>query len=176
MLKGKGPADVEEVTRAQAERLLVMSGKYDEKSATKKLVETLRSGAALDQARKWITAQGGDAKIVDDYKLLPQPREVVEVKAPRSGFITAMDTYQAGMFTVDLGAGRKKADDQIDYAAGIMFDRKTGDEVRSGEVIARIQLGKAKRDAEELRKRYLSFVTIGDAKPEERPLVHEHLK
>jgi pyrimidine-nucleoside phosphorylase len=175
VLKGKGPADVEDVTRAQAERILVMSGKYDEASATKKLKETLRSGAALDQARKWISAQGGDAGIVDDYKRLPQPREVIEVRSPQSGFITFMDTYQAGMFTVDLGAGRKKADDQIDYAAGIMFDRRTGDEVRSGDVIARIQLGKARRDAQELRTRFLSFVKFGDAPPEKRPLVHEHL-
>jgi len=80
------------------------------------------------------------------------------------------------MFTVDLGAGRKKADDQIDYAAGVMFDRRTGDEVRSGETIARIQLGQAKRDAAELRQRFLAFVKIGDEKPEERPLVHEHLR
>jgi pyrimidine-nucleoside phosphorylase len=175
VLKGKGPRDVEEVTRRQAERLLVMSGKFDEKSANRKLEETLRSGAALEQARKWIAAQGGDAEIVDDYKRLPQPRQVIEVRAPRSGFISAIDTYQAGMFTVDLGAGRKKADDQIDYAAGLMFDRNTGDEVRSGDVIARIQLGKAKRDSEELRTRFLSFVTISDAKPEVRPLIHEHL-
>ncbi len=175
VLKGHGPADVEDVTRAQAERLLVMSGKFDEKSARAKLEETLRSGAALAQARKWIAAQGGDAEIVDDYKRLPQPRQTIEVRAPRSGFITSMDTYQAGMLTVDLGAGRKKADDQIDYAAGILFDRKTGDEVRSGDVIARIQLGKAERDAEELRRRYLSFLEIGDTKPEPRLLVHELL-
>ena len=63
----------------------------------------------------------------------------------------------------------------IDYAAGVMFDRKTGDEVKAGEVIARIQLGQTKRDAEELRARYLSFVTFGDDKPADRPLVHEHL-
>src|SRR5216684_4381654 len=139
------------------------------------LDEALRSGRALDQARLWIKAQGGDPSIVDDYSLLPPPRTTIEVKAPRSGFITFIDTYQAGMFTVDLGAGRKKSDDVIDYAAGVMFDRKTGDEVRAGETIARIQLGQSPRDADELTKRYLSFVTFGDEKPEERPLIHEHL-
>ena len=174
-LKGKGPDDVMEVTRAQAERLLVMSRKFDETSAREALDDALASGAALEQGRKWIAAQGGDPKIVDDYLLLPQPSEVVEVKAPQSGFITAMDTYQAGMFTVDLGAGRKKADDIIDYAAGVLFDRKTGDEVRAGEVIARIQLGEGSRDAPELVARYLSFVTFGDEEPAPRPLVHEHL-
>ena len=169
-LKGRGPKDVEEVTRAQAIRILVMSGRFDEASAETALSDALRSGRAYAQAEKWIAAQGGDASH------LPQPREKIEVKAPRSGYITFIDTYQAGMFTVDLGAGRKKADDVIDYAAGVMFDRNTGDEVRAGETIARIQLGSAKRDGEELRRRFLSFVQFGDAPPAARPLVHEHLR
>ena len=131
VLKGNGPADVEEVTRAQAERVLVMSGSFDEASANQALDDALRSGRALEQARKWIAAQGGDPAIVDDYSLLAQPRETIEVKAPRKAASSPhIDTYQAGMFTVDLGAGRKKADDVIDYAAGVMFDRKHG---RRGE-------------------------------------------
>src|SRR5205807_887452 len=140
-----------------------------QKAAERALDESLRSGCALAQAHKWIAAQGGDPTS------LPKPRDVIEVKAPRSGFITFIDTYQAGMFTVDLGAGRKKADDVIDYAAGVMFDRRTGDQVRAGDVVARIQLGKAPRDAEELRKRFLSLVQFGDAAPAARPLIHEHL-
>src|SRR3954452_1051452 len=175
VLKGNGPADVEEVTRAQSERILVMSGKYDEASARAALEDALRSGRALDQARTWIAAQGGDPEIVDDYSLLPQPRTTIEVKAPRSGYVAHIDTYQAGMFTVDLGAGRKKADDVIDYAAGGMFARRSGDAVKAGETIARIQLGAQRRDAEELRTRFLGFVEIGDAPPAPRPLVHEHL-
>jgi pyrimidine-nucleoside phosphorylase len=175
VLKGHGPADVEDVTRAQCERILVMSGKYDEASARTALDESLRSGRALEQARKWIAAQGGDPEIVDDYSRLPQPRTTVEANAPRSGYIAHIDTYQAGMFTVDLGAGRKKADDVIDYAAGVMFDKRTGDEVKAGEPIARIQLGHGQRDTNELVARFLSFVQIGDAPPNGRPLVHEHL-
>ena len=175
VLKGNGPADVLEVTRMQAERTLVMSGRYDKASANAALREALESGRALEQCRKWIEAQGGDANIVDDYSLLPQPRQTIEIKAPHSGVIAHIDTYQAGMFTVDLGAGRKKADDVIDYAAGVMFDRKLGDEVRAGEPIARVQLGAADRDAEELTRRFLSFVTIEEAPPAPRPLVHEHL-
>src|SRR5207253_274992 len=157
VLKGRGPADVEEVTRAQGVRILVMSGRFDEQSANEALAEALRSGRALEQCRKWIAAQGGDAAVVDDYSLLPQPTATIEVKAPQSGFITQMDTYLAGMFTVDLGAGRKKADDVIDYAAGVMFDKRTGDAVRAGEPIARIQLGRTSRDAAELTAQFLSL-------------------
>src|SRR5438270_2980373 len=89
-LKGRGPADVMEVTRAQAVRLLAMSGRYDEASAGAALDDALRSGRALEQTREWIAAQGGDASIVDDYALLPQPKTTIEVKAPGSGFITHM--------------------------------------------------------------------------------------
>ena len=174
VLKGNGPADVLEVTRAQAERVLVMSGRFDEASANAALADALSSGRALEQCRKWIAAQNGDPAIVDDYSLLPQPTAVVEVKAPRSGFITHIDTYQAGMYTVDLGAGRKKADDVIDYAAGVMFDRNTGDEVKAEDVIARVQLGK-KAATDDLVPRFLAFVTFGDEKPADRPLIHEHL-
>ena len=176
VLKGHGPADVLEVTRAQAERVLVMSGRFDDTTANAALADALQSGRALEQARKWIVAQQGDPEIVDNYALLPQPKSVIEVKAPRSGFITHIDTYQAGMFTVDLGAGRKKADDVVDYAAGVMFDRNTGDEVRAGEVIARIQVGERAADAGELQARFLTFVQFGDNKPAERPLIHEHLR
>lgn len=174
-LKGRGPEDVMEVTRAQAVRVLVMSGRFDEERANAELRNALESGRALAQAGKWIAAQGGDAAILDDYSRLPQPRETVEVRAPQSGFITHIDTYQAGMFTVDLGAGRKKADDVIDYAAGVMFDRRTGDQVRAGDVIARIQLGSRSRDTQELTSRFLSFVTFGDTQPAPRPLVHERI-
>jgi pyrimidine-nucleoside phosphorylase len=175
-LKGKGPADLLEITRAQAERILVMSGRFDETSANAALADALTSGRALEQTRRWIEAQGGDPAVVDDYSLLPQPRHTVEVRAPRSGYIAFIDTYHAGVFTVDLGAGRRKAEDEVDYAAGVMFDRNTGDQVREGEVIARIQLGRAGGDHDELRQRFLSFIFFGDEPPAPRKLVHELLK
>jgi pyrimidine-nucleoside phosphorylase len=174
-LKGRGPSDVVDVTRAQAESILTMSGRFDQQSARAALDEALTSGRALDHAGKWIAAQGGDPKVVEDYSLLAQPSVVIEVKAPRSGYVNEIDTYQAGMFTVDLGAGRKKAEDEIDYAAGVMFDRKAGDEVKAGDVIARIQLGNARHEHEPLRERFLSMITFSDEPPAPRPLIHEKL-
>ncbi|PYQ50342.1 MAG: thymidine phosphorylase [Acidobacteria bacterium] len=103
VLAGKGPKDVEDVTRAQAVRVLVMSKKFDEASAGKALDDALRSGRALQQAHKWIAAQGGNAS------KLPQPRETIEVKAPRSGYVTSIDTYQAGMFCSIAGPAMRCA-------------------------------------------------------------------
>jgi len=172
-LRGEGPADLEEVTRAQAVRVLVMSGRFDEQTAATLLDEKLRNGAALEQCRIWIKSQGGDPAIVDDPSLLPSSKTVIEIQSPRSGYITKMDTYALGMLGVDLGAGRKKQDDEIDYPAGIMFDKRTGDLVESGDVIARIQLGQRAFDSSELSARYFSAVQIGDTPPPSRPVIHE---
>src|SRR5436853_4076582 len=64
VLKGNGPSDVEEVTRHQAERILVMSGKFDEASARAALDDALQSGRARAQARLRIKAPHGNRAIV----------------------------------------------------------------------------------------------------------------
>ena len=161
VLKGNGPADVEEVTRAQAVRVLAMSGKFDD-SLCRCRRSMKRSAPAARSIRRATGSKPRAAtrRSSTTTRSCRSREATIEVKAPQCGFIALIDTYQAGMFTVDLGAGRKKADDVIDYAAGVMFDRKTGDEVRAGDTIARIQLGESQRDADELTKRYLSFVDV----------------
>ena len=79
------------------------------------------------------------------------------------------------MLAVDMGAGRKKQDDVIDYAAGIVFEKNAGDEIRAGEPIARLQLGDRPAVDADLVKRYLAAVEFGDTPPAHRPIVHELL-
>lgn len=173
-LRGKGPADLMEVTRAQAVRILVMSGKYDQTTAGSTLDDVLKSGKALSRARQWVTAQGADDRFIDDPGMLPQPAAVTEVRASRSGSIRSIDTYGAGMLAVELGAGRLKHDDRLDLAAGIMFDRNEGDQVRAGDVIARIRTG-ARTSTDDLEDRYLALVDIGEQPSRKRPLIFELL-
>lgn len=173
-LRGNGPPDLMEVTRAQAVRILVMSGQYDDATAGSTLDEVLKSGQALSKARQWVAAQGADVRFIDDPRILPQPATVTEVRAPRSGSIRSIDTYGAGMLAVQLGAGRLRHDDRLDPAAGIMFDRNEGDEVRAGDVIARIRTG-AETSTDDLQDRYLALIDIGDQPSRTRPLIFELL-
>ncbi len=175
VLRGAGPPDVYEVTKAQAVSILTMSGSFDDASAEKALDDAIESGAALDAARNWIVAQGGDPTFVDDPTRLPQPATILEIKADRSGFLTGIDTYTVGMLAVDLGAGRRKQEDEIDPAAGIMFDKNVGDEVRSGETIARIFTGPKSPAVDEIRARYQRAVTIGMAPAERKDFVLERI-
>lgn len=176
VLRGRGPADTTELVRAQGIRLLVMSGRYDQHSAAAKLDEVIASGEAIEQTKRWIQTQGGDPDIVDHPESLAAPSEIVEVPAPRSGVVAAMDTKGIGMLTVALGAGRQRHDDTIDHAAGIFFDRKVGEEVRAGEPLAHIEMGVRRFDTEELRSQYQSFVSISDDPPAAPPLILETIR
>ena len=175
VLKGNGPADVEEVTRAQAERVLVMSGRFDEDSANARArrgadVRTrARAGAQVDRRAG---RQSGHRRRL--LAARPAARGDRGARRRRAASSPHIDTYQAGMFTVDLGAGRKKADDVIDYAAGVMFDRNTGDEVKAGDVIARIQLGDAPTRRGGAARAVPGVRDDRGRAPAARPLVHEH--
>ncbi|HVT44738.1 MAG TPA: thymidine phosphorylase [Thermoanaerobaculia bacterium] len=176
ILRGDGPEDVTTLVLALATRILVMSGRFDESSARTTLEEAVRSGRAIEHARRWIEAQGGDAEVVDHPKRLPSPSRTLEVKAARSGYVHAIDPYGVGMLAIRLGAGREKKEDSIDYAAGILFERVTGDRVAAGDTLARVQIGSREvEEADELSAKLADLIRIDNLAPERRPLIVEHL-
>ncbi|MEO8217515.1 MAG: thymidine phosphorylase [Acidobacteriota bacterium] len=175
VLRGAGPDDVRELTRAQAAAILEMSGRFDRESANEALDDSLASGRAFDQAMRWFAAQGVDPDVFHHPDRLPIPTTVIEVQAPRSGVIASMDAYAMGMLGVEIGIGRRQQDDEVDPAASILFDRKTGDEARAGEAIARIALGKIAKDPAALRAAYLAAIRITDNPPERKTLIYDRL-
>jgi pyrimidine-nucleoside phosphorylase len=175
-LQGRGPADLMEVTRAQAISILVLSGRYDDASAAAALDDAIASGRALEKARAWIAAQGGDPRVVDEPSMLAQPASVLELHAWRSGYVSSIDTFAIGALAVDLGAGRRRHDDPIDPAAGIMFDRNVGDEVTSGTTLARVLVGSRSPDEDAIRARLENAITIDDAPPAAMPMVLERIQ
>lgn len=170
VLAGRQRDELYEVTLAQCVRILVMSGRFDESSATATLDRVIKSGAAIEQTKKWIESQGGDPRVVDEPTLLPRHSEGMVVQAERNGVVSAIDSYEAGMCVVDLGGGRRRAEDVLDPAAGIVFERKVGDAVRKGELLARLHASKpiGERIAERLRD---AFTIAESASP--RPMILE---
>ena len=138
VLRGRGCADLRAVCVELACNMLMLCNGWDEEMARARVEDVIVSGAAFETMKKWIAAQGGDARALEDFSLLPQASVRVCVKAPRSGYICAMDTQKVGEASAILGAGRQKKEDAIDYAAGIVLKKKTGDYVREGEAIAEL--------------------------------------
>ena len=171
VLSGRGPADLREVALSLATEMVRLSLGYTALEARRLCEDAISSGKALDKFYEWIAEQGGDAELARHPESFPAPTASLEVLAPRAGYITAMNTETVGLAAVALGAGRATKDDVIDFTAGIMIGRKTGDKVDEGEVIATLYTSDPSRLADGERI-YLGALSIGDEAPEALPLIH----
>lgn len=135
-LKNNGPEDLQKVSFELAARMLELSdmGTLDECRA--KVSEAVVSGKALDKFTELIENQGGDKRVIKEYTLFPQAVYKKEFLAEKSGYIKSMKTDSIGTASLVLGAGRETKESTIDYSAGIMFNKKTGDKVEAGDLIA----------------------------------------
>ena len=163
-LKGHGPEDLTHECVIMAAHMLVLSQICDYETALSRVQEALNSGAALERLRMMIDAQDGDSRVLDDESLLAIGKFTYDVMAPQDGYITHMNTEQCGIASVMLGAGRTVKDGPIDYSAGIVMHKKTGDVVRAGESIATLY---ASRESllVNAAKTYLEAITFGKTAP-----------
>ena len=163
-LKGHGPEDLTHECLIMAAHMLVLSHICDYETALSRVQEALNSGAALDRLRMMIDAQGGDSRVLDDESLLAIGKFTYDVTAPQDGYITHMNTEQCGIASVMLGAGRTVKDGPIDYSAGIIMHKKTGDTVRTGESIATLYASDESLLAN-ASQTYLEAITFGETAP-----------
>lgn len=163
-LKGHGPEDLTHECIIMAAHMLVLSHIFDYETALSRVQEALDSGAALERLRMMIDAQDGDSRVIDDESLLAIGKFTYDVTAPQDGYITYMNTEQCGIASVMLGAGRTVKDGPIDYSAGIVMHKKTGDAVRMGERIATLYASDESLFTNAAQT-YLAAITIGNTAP-----------
>jgi len=163
-LKGHGPEDLTHECIIMAAHMLVLSHICDYETALSRVQEALDSGAALERLRMMIDAQGGDSRVIDDESLLAIGKFTYDVTAPQDGYITHMNTEQCGIASVMLGAGRTVKDGPIDYSAGILMHKKTGDSVTVGECIATLYASDESL-LSNAAKTYLEAITFGETAP-----------
>ena len=148
VLKGAAPADISETCLELAANMLFLAGK-GELAACRALAQAqIESGAAFEKLCQMVEAQGGDSAVLRDYGLFPQAACVREARAPRSGYVFGMQTERVGIASAALGAGRETLDASIDYAAGIVLAKKTGNAVEAGDVLATLYSSSEERLAE----------------------------
>jgi pyrimidine-nucleoside phosphorylase len=136
-LKGKWPEDLMAVTFALGTHMLVLGRKAKNlKQAEKNLEEALKSGKALDKFKQMVRRQGGNPKVVDDYRLLPWAKYKIAVESEQTGHVRSIDTLKIGLSVQKLGAGRERVDSEIDPGVGFLIKKKVGDRVKEGETLA----------------------------------------
>ena len=163
-LKGHGPEDLTHECIIMAAHMLVLSHMCDYETALNRVQQALDSGVALERLRLMVDAQGGDSRVIDDESILTIGQFTYDVIAPQDGYITHMNTEQCGIASVMLGAGRTVKDGPIDYSAGIVMHKKTGDAVSMGERIATLYASDESLFTNAAQT-YLAAITIGNIAP-----------
>ncbi len=170
-LRGGGPDDVMEITHLLAGTMIHLGGKA---GTVEEGIDQSR-GAIQDGSawKKWleiVAEQGGDTKLVENPGIYPAAEHVKDVKAVEDGYISAMNAYEIGMVSLELGAGRRAKEDRIDPAAGILLKKKVGDRVKKGETIARFYTNN-RNEMDKSEHFFLNAITFSNTKPDKRQLI-----
>lgn len=171
-LKGAGPADLTELCLVLGSQMAVLAGKAADASEARRLLEdAIASGQALETFRRFVAAQGGDAKVTEQPELLPAAAYQIELPARESGYVAQLAAERIGLAAMKLGAGRATKDDVIDLAVGIVLRKKVGDPVAQGEPLAVIHANRD--DVEEVVQLLHASITITGDPIRPPALVHE---
>lgn len=170
-LNGRGPQDLTDLCVELAANMLVLAGKGTLADCRAMARGQIANGAAFTKLKEMVAAQGGDVAVLDDPSKFPQAAVVRPVCAQASGYLYAMNTEQCGIASVELGAGREKKEDPIDFSAGIVLHKKVGDAVQAGEPLATFYTASDERfsQAEAL---FQQAVQIRPECPPLKPLVY----
>ena len=112
---------LEIVLTALGAELLIATGLAPSFEAAKaKLMATIDSGAAAECFARMVALLGGPQDFIEKSTSYLDTAPIIRpVYARDDGRICAVATRELGLAVIELGGGRRKADDAIDYATGL---------------------------------------------------------
>ena len=173
LLKGNGPKDLLELTLTIGSNMLLCAKMVEsEEEARKMLMENIENGKGLEKLKDFVKAQGGDISPIDDYSKFPQAKYIEKVISPVDGYITKIHAEAFGLIAMELGAGRATKESEIDLAVGIVLNKKRGEKVNKGDVLAYIHSNNEEK-IEKARKSILENIVIEDSYDLNIPLIYD---
>jgi pyrimidine-nucleoside phosphorylase len=138
--------------------------------ADAKAEKAVASGAAYDRFLAWISAQGGDRRVLEQPALLPGSRHVLPITADRPGWVRTVDPRKVGMAAVHVKAGRLSHSAPLDHGSGVVVARRVGDRVEVGETLAELHYNDG--DAGLATRLLTQAFDIDDERPAPPPVIH----
>lgn len=136
-LQGNGPDDVMEVTHMLAGTMIMLGGHAETvEEGIEKSRAAVQNGRAFEKWLQLTEEQGGDTDVLKHFENYPKATYNFSIQADSTGYIQEIDAYEIGIVALELGAGRKMKEDDVDPAAGIVLNHKTGAYVKKGETLA----------------------------------------
>lgn len=171
-LKGNGPKDFVMLCETLGAYMLVLAKVCESFEEGKKMIQdAISSGRALEKLKEFIENQGGDKRVVDNYELLPKSENIVPIKSPKSGYISKIEAEEIGVSAMILGAGRETKEDELDLSAGIVLQKKVGDYVNEGDVLAYMHYNKEEK-FEQAKERFINAYEIVAEKTQPKKLIY----
>lgn len=173
LLKGNGPKDLLELTLTIGSNMLLCAKKAESiEEARKMLIENIENGKGLEKLKDFVKAQGGDITPIDDFSKFPKAKYIEEVIAPVDGYITKINAEAFGLIAMELGAGRATKESEIDLAVGLVLNKKRGEKVNEGDVLAYIH-SNSEEKIEKARKSILENIVIEESYDLNIPLIYD---
>jgi pyrimidine-nucleoside phosphorylase len=173
VLRGERPGRFADLCVALAGRMAALTGVAEDAERGEEAARAaLASGEALERFRRFVEAQGGEPRIVEDPSLLPRAPVCHEIRAGRGGSLQAVDAEAIGRAAAGVGAGRQRKEDVIDLGVGIDFLVRVGDEIDGDGVVARV-LANDEAAAEAAGHDVLGALTWSDGRVDPPPLVYD---
>lgn len=138
-LNGEIANDVKEMVLEIGVSYMALLGLGTNEASNKKiLLNALDSGKAYKKFKELVSAQGGDVGALEHLKEYGKTKIAIPVLATEEGYIEKIDIDIVRSLSIYLNATRVKKDVKIDVGSGILFNKKIGDRVEVGEVLAYI--------------------------------------
>ena len=138
-LKGDMPQDLKEVVLELGAHMIKLAGLGGNLEENKKqMLENIQNGKAFNKLKQMVQNQGGDISYLENTDKFEKAQFTEEILASQNGYIQEINAEEIGKVACNLGAGRIKKEDNIDYAVGIELDKKVGTKVQKGEILGKI--------------------------------------
>ena len=175
-LKGEGPDDITELSVVLAGIMIYLSGlACDTDQGIETARERLKDGSGLAKFREMTEAQGGDGRVTEDVSLLPAGRYSRKVICTEDGYVNSIDGQLIGSASMHSGAGRAVAGQDIDPGAGLLLEKKNGDQVSAGDVLC-IVYSNDESKLSSAAQMALEAYTITSDRSSDIPLVRRGIK
>ena len=149
ILQGRGEPRLREICVSLASNIVALAQNIDTPSAKAMVESAIANGLAFEKMKEWIKCQGGDVSYLESPDTLLGAKYKKAYIAKKDGYISKLQADKIGIASALLGAGRVKLEDQIDYNAGIIFEKSYGDYVHAGDTIATLYSDKNTFDVSE---------------------------
>ena len=168
ILKGEIDSDIATVSIRLSAEILRLSGFGDIDECIAMVKDCILSGKAYEKFKEFVSMQGGDLTEIESGDYVAKYH--YDITAQTSGYVSELLAENVGVASLMLGAGRNRVEDKIDYKAGIILNKKVGDYVNKGEVVATLYASNESLFSG-AKEKFSSGVKISALKPKKRPLI-----